>query len=869
MRHPRALSSWTLALLVSFFDFAWPGVPGIKLRTMTTVTDEAQMVPRLTAVVEGAVELPCNLSVPASNHDRDNVTLVLWSKTGVHGPLYSVDARNAPLERAKHFPSPDLGGRYDFNTSAQPVALLRIEPVRPEDAGEFKCRVDFRWARTHTFVVALEVIVPPKKAIITDESGKALQDVIGPYDEGAPLKLACETRGGHPLPAVTWWREMTLLDDRYFNTSEGTSRNELLIPKLERSDARTVLTCQASNTNLTLPVYASVTIDMNLRPLDVKVTSARDLLVAGHRAELRCQSRGAQPAARITWWKGGQQLARTVEKLEGNVTSSTLIFVPGPEDHERLLTCKADNPQLPDSAIEDAVFLSVTYAPQLSLSVTSTHANGAIQEGSDVLLECAVRANPSVRDVWWKHNGRLLDRSRDAGLDLVFGNQSLRLLRIRRTSAGTYQCLASNTQGHGESNQLQLQVKFAPVCRGGQKMVYGVAKDEAAQVSCELEADPPDVSFQWRFNSSFEGERHLSTMPVDKGLRSVATHVPRSRTDYGTLVCWGKNSVGTQVKPCVFTVVAAGPPEPLSNCNVVNATSDSLKIECDSGYDGGLEQTFHLEVIDSVRSETLATREQKERPLFLVQPLPPGTEFIVRAFAQNAKGRSDSDIFTASTEEAREETDGDSLQLTMSPLLGVLIGAVAALILVAIIIVIIMRMRAHDNDADSRELNTAEKSQTLLRKGVVVEDTSEGDIKDPDIIPPKTDLEDPEWVFRQLNGSNGRIRQDVGISKGGMMYGTLPNVKVQIPPQQFRDDMMYRERYYPGSGIGGDLDSSPGERQRSGGTFRPQGSMPDPDEVDRMIASSKAPVHTATLMRRSPQRRDTPERERRTISTPV
>ncbi|KAL3203618.1 hypothetical protein MRX96_041811 [Rhipicephalus microplus] len=45
--------------------------------------------------------------------------------------------------------------------------------------------------------------------------------------------------------------------------------------------------------------------------------------------------------------------------------------------------------------------------------------------------------------------------------------------------------------------------------------------------------------------------------------------------------------------------------------------------------------------------------------------------------------------------------------------------------------------------------------------------------------------------------------------------------------------------------------------------------MPDPDEVDRMIASSKAPLHTATLMRRSPQRRDTPERERRTISTPV
>ncbi|CAN8013155.1 unnamed protein product, partial [Ixodes persulcatus] len=174
---------------------SFSGAPGIKLRTMTSLTDETQLIPRLTAVVDGAVELQCNLSVPASNHDKDNVTLVLWSKSDVHGPLYSVDARNTPLERAKHFPSPELAGRYEFNTSTHP-AVLRIDPVRLEDAGEFKCRVDFRWARTHTFVMALQVIVPPKEVIIFDELGKPLQDVVGPYDEGSPLSLTCEAIGG-------------------------------------------------------------------------------------------------------------------------------------------------------------------------------------------------------------------------------------------------------------------------------------------------------------------------------------------------------------------------------------------------------------------------------------------------------------------------------------------------------------------------------------------------------------------------------------------------------------------------------------------------------------------------------------------------
>lgn len=649
----------TAVLVPCLFYLVHAGAPGIKLRTMTSLTDETQLIPRLTAVVDGAVELQCNLSVPASNHDKDNVTLVLWSKSDVHGPLYSVDARNTPLERAKHFPSPELAGRYEFNTSTHP-AVLRVDPVRLEDAGEFKCRVDFRWARTHTFVMALQVIVPPKEVIIFDELGKPLQDVVGPYDEGSPLSLTCEAIGGTPVPTVTWWRDTVPLDGAYSNVSEGVARNRLFIPKLERSDARATIGCQAANTNLTLPVYTSVTIDMNLRPLDVKISSAREPLVSGHRVELTCQSRGALPAARITWWKGTEQLIRTVEKVDasGNVTSNTLIFVPGAEDHERLLTCKADNPQLAGSTIEDAMFLSVIYVPKLSLSVSSGHKSGAILEGSDVALECVVRANPPVRDVWWKHDGRLLDRRRDAGPDLVFGNHSLKLLRIARAMRGLYQCLASNSQGQGESNELQIQVKYAPVCRGGQKQAYGVARDETAKVSCELDADPADVVFQWRFNNSFE-ERHLAAMSLDVGLRSVASYIPRSRADYGSLLCWGKNSVGLQLKPCVFSIQAAGPPEPLSNCNVLNATADSLQIACDSGYDGGLEQTFHLEVIDSLRSETLATKEQRDRAVFFVHPLPPGTEFIVRAFAQNAKGRSDSDIFTTSTEELSTGNNGE------------------------------------------------------------------------------------------------------------------------------------------------------------------------------------------------------------------
>ena len=46
-------------------------------------------------------------------------------------------------------------------------------------------------------------------------------------------------------------------------------------------------------------------------------------------------------------------------------------------------------------------------------------------------------------------------------------------------------------------------------------------------------------------------------MIVD-GAVSVVSYVPRDETDYGTLLCWGRNELGRQRRPCVFHVIPAG-----------------------------------------------------------------------------------------------------------------------------------------------------------------------------------------------------------------------------------------------------------------------------------------------------------------------
>lgn len=55
------------------------------------------------ALVGSTVLLPCNITAPA---DDDAITLILWYKGDTTGsPVFSIDARQIPVEHAKHFTS--------------------------------------------------------------------------------------------------------------------------------------------------------------------------------------------------------------------------------------------------------------------------------------------------------------------------------------------------------------------------------------------------------------------------------------------------------------------------------------------------------------------------------------------------------------------------------------------------------------------------------------------------------------------------------------------------------------------------------------------------------------------------------------------
>ncbi|PRD38242.1 UNVERIFIED_CONTAM: hypothetical protein NCL1_04061 [Trichonephila clavipes] len=77
----------------------------------------------------------------------------------------------------------------------------------------------------------------------------------------------CSPHHSQPLPTVSWKRVRTEITDQFSETDpeRGVVRNEMVIDALKREDLLTEVICQASNTNLTAPITASVKLDISCK----------------------------------------------------------------------------------------------------------------------------------------------------------------------------------------------------------------------------------------------------------------------------------------------------------------------------------------------------------------------------------------------------------------------------------------------------------------------------------------------------------------------------------------------------------------------------------------------------------------------------
>ncbi|KAG5327446.1 NCAM2 protein, partial [Pseudoatta argentina] len=639
--------------------------------------DEPLPISDVSAVAGFKAKIPCDIDPPIKD---ETVIMVFWYKDEKDGePIYSVDVRGRQIAQARLWSDPYVfGERAVMKTDIKP-AELKIDPLESTDGGVYRCRVDFKNSPTKNQKINLTVIVPPKKPVIYTGASRSLAKILQPFNEGSEMSLLCEVIGGLPPPRVTWYFDDEILDDTYTQEHDDITINRLDVRRVTRNFLRTRLICKANNTQLMMPLTSEVILDVNLKPLVVNITNKRFHLSALRTYEIECVSSGSRPEAVITWWKGTHQVKHMARNFADNpnVTRSVLSYVPTIEDDGKFLTCRAENPVVPNSALEDKWHLLVHYTPVVSIKLGSSLKANDINEGDDVYFECDVRANPRSYKLLWFKDGKELHQNATAGIILP-GGRSLVLQSVTKSSAGEYSCMAANVEGKSASRPVTLEVMYAPFCKDGSStQVVGALKHETISLVCGVQSKPPPTTFHWTFNNSGElmsvpATKYAQVKPVSLITNhwhgSRLNYTPENDMDYGTVACWARNRIGVQRTPCLFQIIVAGKPYPLQNCTALQSTgpyayrmghedfkatdsrdADWLIVRCSEGFDGGLPLTnYELEVYSEENVYHVNTiylnhtdRSGSSGPVFEVPGLEPGRNYRLHLYAVNAKGRSD------------------------------------------------------------------------------------------------------------------------------------------------------------------------------------------------------------------------------------
>ncbi|XP_049882104.1 titin-like [Pectinophora gossypiella] len=688
--------------------------------------EESSSIESLHAPTGGGVELPCDVT-PTLPGDR--MGLVIWYKQGHDSPIYSLDTREGVTS---HWSDPrTLGSRATFRADTEPAVLV-LTKLRPEDSGQYRCRVDFIKSPTKNTRLNLTVLIPPERLIILNQEGNEIQGgILGPYDEGADVNLTCIAVGGRPTARVSWWKAHALLAN-----SEARATVSF---RLQRSDYGTDVTCQAVTDPSIPPVLETLSIDVNLRPLWVRLQGGKRPLVAGQSTELVCQAVGARPKPTITWWKGGTKLKtfRETSSTDGNVTSSILTFVPAIEDAGRVLSCRAAQPTLDGIAHEDGWKLEIQHLPVAKLELGANLDANKVVEGSDVYLDCRVRANPWHNHVYFSHNGVIVK----PGPGVLLANQSLVLQRVSRKAAGAYVCTARNSLGDGSSERLILDVKYSPTCKSSQPTVMRAARGEVIEIECDLDANPKEpMSYHWWFNSSAHSKHELtttSTMNAAQNMQGSFLYMVNTSADYGWVQCSGTNSVGRQSKPCLFHILPADKPSTVKACEITNVTYDSLTLNCTPGHDGGIRQSFQLQVFD-MGTGGLLRNVSNDEPEFEVSGLSSSNSLAVLVRAFNRKGASEPLTLTSSLLKYPERhTAQVPVKVELTTVLIIVLAAVGVIATMTALSAVVFccrycNKRDNKNEKDKRQ---QDETSNIPLTGTKESESVDSLDKNPDIIP--------------------------------------------------------------------------------------------------------------------------------------
>uniref|UniRef100_A0AAY5EAE6 Ig-like domain-containing protein n=2 Tax=Electrophorus electricus TaxID=8005 RepID=A0AAY5EAE6_ELEEL len=404
-------------------------------------------VPKSVTAIKGTCVV-----VPCSTTSHTYATWYKYQRSG-YPPVYSKDTK-------------DIINQFRGRTSLLGNAMqgncsLKIDNVRQEDGGISV----YVWINPHSIYgdyTEIKVLAPSETRISVEST----------QVEGTLFSAKCTVRHSCPVsPPLLEWLGLSSVSNEVTTTQDSGGLWVSVAHaqfNASRRDHGKRVTCRRMSDGNTATGDA---LNILYAPTNVNIhTSGTTPVVEGSNISLTCSSDSNPPVASYEW---------RIIQMNSTIKHKTRSLLIQDVRRDMKISCIADNSiGLGES---DQLSLNVHYAP----TNVNIHTSGRtpVVEGSNISLTCSSDSNPPVASYEWRiiqMNSTIKHKTR-----------SLLLQDVRRDMK--ISCIAHNSIGLGESDQLSLNVHFPPTILPDSACCE---REGSLHCMCWVEAEP-NASISW------------------------------------------------------------------------------------------------------------------------------------------------------------------------------------------------------------------------------------------------------------------------------------------------------------------------------------------------------------------------------------
>ncbi|CAC5394181.1 unnamed protein product [Mytilus coruscus] len=326
--------------------------PYCALRFISDLNITASLTTHSAIVGDSKVTMSCTINgePPAIGWD--------WTKTQVDGGNAEIIAQGT--NNAK---------RQIIASATNPN--LNIFSITENDEGIYKCRANNGKRQFISNPINLEVL----EAFVRRAPGEPETSSQVEFQVGVTVILSCSSTGGNPPPSVVWLRDDIVITSGTNTSTSGNVTTTTLTLTTTADDDLEVYECQVDNGFLQRPLVKTtyLTLKTSINPPGQPQITGSHQYHLGDTITMICSSTGGNPLPTINWLRDDNVITNGISRsADSGVTTTTLTFTAGLEDHLEVFECQADNGVL-KKPLATTTYIELYFSPKVPILTGPTN----------------------------------------------------------------------------------------------------------------------------------------------------------------------------------------------------------------------------------------------------------------------------------------------------------------------------------------------------------------------------------------------------------------------------------------------------------------------------------------------------------------